>query len=80
MPWQWLTTSPTGRTHTCTIDCGQTGWRLHAVQAEESEPSAQLGRRRAACGLVPASGWGLDLFIDQRCRRCERALGLAPAS
>jgi len=48
----------------------RTGWRLHAVMAENEETLSQLRGRRAACGLLPKYGWGLDLFVDRKCARC----------
>lgn len=77
MTYEWLPTAPSGRAHTHGADCGQTGWRLHAVQVENGETFEQVGRRPAVCGLRPGTGWGLDLFIEDRCKRCLRKLGLA---
>jgi hypothetical protein len=72
---QWLTTAPepgrAARAHSA--DCGQRGWRLHAVAAGDKETLGDIRTRRAACGLLPSHGWGMDLFINQRCVRCERA-------
>ncbi len=67
---QWLTTYPSGRSHTHSADDGQTGWRLHAVEANHSEKFRDIKRRVALCGLKPKHGWGLDLFIDEKCKKC----------
>lgn len=67
---QWLTTRSSGKSHTHSADDGQTGWRLHAVPAQPSQRLTGIGRVRALCGLRPRRGWGLDLFIDEKCRRC----------
>lgn len=71
---QWLTTAPNPRSRGTGVDAGQRGWRLHAVMASESETFAELKFRVAACGLRPRHGWGLDMFIEAHCARCEAAL------
>lgn len=78
---QWLTTSPNPAAQRGTpfwdeYDQGQRGWRLHAVEAAESETLSQVAGRRAACGLRPAHGWDLDMFIEDRCARCVARLSL----
>lgn len=50
-----------------------TGWKLHAVEASDDASLTEIGRRRALCGLRPRHGWTVDLFIEERCQRCERA-------
>lgn len=74
MTIHWLTTAPNPKyihkTHGA--DDGQRGWRLHAVEAEATDTLAVIGRRQALCGMRPGTGWGLDLFIERRCMRCER--------
>lgn len=76
MAIQWFTTMPSGRAHTCEVDDGQTGWKLHAVQgAEEWMSFEDIKNNRALCGLLPRHGWSLDLFIEDRCSRCVNALG-----
>jgi hypothetical protein len=70
---EWLSTAPNphprgGRYHTCEADDGQRGWRLHAVPVQ---PGQEL---RALCGLVARYGWGVDLFIERRCKRCVARL------
>ncbi len=51
-------------------DAGQVGWRLHAVWCSPvgvvSGPSL--------CGVHPAHGWSVDLFIEHECKRCLHAL------
>lgn len=62
----------------------QSGWKEHAIPLEDGEnekhtsPSA-LGKRRALCGLRPRHGWGVDLFIDEKCSRCVARLAKAPS-
>lgn len=41
------------------------GWKLHVVDTEGV----------AACGMRPAHGWGIDLFITDKCTRCKKAIG-----
>lgn len=74
-PIQWLTTAPHPNHHkwkTCEVDAGQRGWRTHAVRADDKETLEVIARRRSLCGLKPSHGWGVDLFIDLKCSRCER--------
>lgn len=77
---QWLTTKPSGRAHTHSADDGQTGWRVHAVMADPQKRLENLGKGRtaiaAACGLRPRNGWSMDLFIEDKCKRCESALAV----
>ena len=72
--WHWLTTAPSGRAHTHGADDGQTGWRLHAVYAASDATLESIRTQPAICGLVPGSGWGLDLFIEEKCKRCVRRM------
>lgn len=55
-------------------DAGQRGWRVHAVQAEDTETFDQIRHRRALCGLRARYGWTMDLFIVDHCTRCEKAI------
>lgn len=66
---QWLTTG------SVSADSPR-GWRLHAVRAEDQETSKGIRCRSAECGMIPAHGWDLDLFIEKKCVRCLRATGL----
>jgi len=72
----WLTTQPNPRSPATGFDAGQRGWRLHAVEAPANGKVADIRETAAFCGLVPAHGWGLDLFIERRCSRCEKLAGL----
>lgn len=38
--------------------------KAHAVECDPKENDAQIGRRRAACGVKPARGWYVDAFIN----------------
>lgn len=70
----WLSTYPSGKAHTCEADDGNTGWKLHAVEAPANLSAKEVGKIRAFCGLRPKHGWGVDLFIEDHCSRCEQAL------
>lgn len=74
MRLHWFTTlpnqSPFHKAHTHGADDGQIGWKLHAVVADGSETFANIGKRRALCGLRPRHGWSMDLFIEDKCKRC----------
>ena len=73
---EWFVTSPGSRAFTShAADCGQRGWRLHAVVIESTKTT--MGEIRcaiSACGIRPRHGWALDLFIEKRCERCEGVL------
>lgn len=70
---QWLTTAPNPRSPATGFDAGQRGWKLHAVETD-SDSFEEIRRVSAICGLRPAHGWSLDLFIEDKCQRCARAL------
>ena len=70
---QWLTTQPNPHDRSHAVDEGQRGWRIHAVVAPATATCAQLRNARALCGLWPARGWGVDMFIDEPCLSCVRA-------
>jgi hypothetical protein len=55
----------------------QSGWKEHAVEVPSEKVSPKsLGKKRAICGLRPAHGWAVDLFIDEKCKRCLARLGM----
>lgn len=75
MAIQWLTTAPNPRVRGYGADDGQRGWKLHAVIADDSQLFADIRNSRALCGLLPSHGWGLDLFIEDKCARCADKVG-----
>lgn len=54
-------------------DAGQRGWKLHAIDSEENSFKL-LSRKAALCGLLPTHGWSLDLFIEDKCTKCQKIL------
>lgn len=72
----WFSTLPSPRGLTVqSADAGQKGWRLHAVVLESKGTTlGEIRLAKSACGITPEYGWTLDLFIEKRCARCERAL------
>lgn len=79
--YEWMTTQPSGRAHTCREDAGVTGWKLHAIIPGQRQYQLMNGPvidvSPALCGLRPRHGWGLDLFINAPCQRClDRAAKL----
>ena len=80
MKIEWLTTGVNPRVRQTGFDAGQRGWRLHALLLPNSAMDApvlfnrQVRHGRALCGIQPAHGWGMDLFIDEPCSKCIRAL------
>jgi hypothetical protein len=73
-PIQWLTTAPNPRSPATGYDAGQRGWRVHAVRAYRTQTFDAIKFYPALCGLEPAHGWGVDLYIDRKCARCVAAL------
>jgi hypothetical protein len=74
MTMAWLTTQPNPRSPATGHDAGQRGWKLHAVKASPTTKLSSLRLHPSLCGLVPSHGWGLDTFIEDRCRRCTAAV------
>jgi hypothetical protein len=70
MTEQWLTTAPNPRSRATGYDAGQRGWKLHCVEVINDSFLASKNQR-ARCGLLPAHGWSLDLFIEDKCKRCQ---------
>ena len=70
--YEWLTTSPNPRHPGTGYDAGQKGWRFHLVPKDKPEYWF-FGKYKAPalCGVRPRYGWGLDMFIDAPCERCE---------
>lgn len=69
----WVTTEPNPRSPATGHAAGQRGWKLHYVPSDE-ETFVGLRYTAALCGLRPRHGWGLDMFIEDKCARCLRAL------
>lgn len=74
--YEWLTTAPDPRHPGTGHDAGQRGWRTHAVKVGGNKriTFAELASKRALCGLRPSHGWGMDLYIEERCSRCDRRI------
>ena len=49
------------------------GWKLHLVEASPDTPLADLRYCRPLCGVRPAHGYDLDMFIADECARCTKA-------
>jgi hypothetical protein len=80
---EWLTTNPHPEAFIGGYDAGQRGWRLHRVNLGGSTRTdwyngEEIDISPALCGLRPAHGWGLDLYIEEKCKRCLRALARDP--
>lgn len=76
MATKWLTTAPNPRSSATGHDAGQRGWKLHAIMTD-SQTFKDIRFKASACGLIPTHGWGLDLFIEDKCARCLKALAEA---
>lgn len=68
---EWLTTAPNPLSSSTGINAGQRGWKRHAVVVEPTEKFSAVRGRRALCGLQPAHGWSLNLYITDECARCR---------
>ena len=76
---EWLTTAPNLRVRGYGADDGQRGWKLHAIEMGNDTISykvtlADVRYEPALCGLRAAHGWGVDLFIEDKCQRCTKAV------
>lgn len=67
----WLTTAPNPASRATGYDAGRRGWKLHAIEADKSTKLVDIKDRRSLCGIRPAHGWGVDLFIEHVCDRCH---------
>ena len=65
--YQWVTTAPNPRSPA-------SGWKLHAIIADGTDSFKSLKFHVALCGLRPSHGWWLDLFIEDECAKCLRAI------
>lgn len=52
------------------------GWKLHAVEASPNATLEEIKRMRALCGARARHGWYVDLFIDEKCKWCEKKAAL----
>jgi hypothetical protein len=67
----WVTTAPNPRTPATGHDAGQRGWKQHAVVAPADATFTQIKGKQALCGRHAAHGWGMDLFIEDKCMQCQ---------
>ncbi len=70
--WAWATTAPNPRGPGYGVDGDQRGWKLHLVDVNalyQATPKSPVWGD-ALCGLRPRHGWGLDMFIEDQCKRC----------
>lgn len=69
----WVTTAPNPRAYHGGPDAGQRGWKCHAFAATDTTTFEALRYQRALCGLRASHGWDVDLFITDKCKRCQAA-------
>jgi hypothetical protein len=77
---EWLTIA-TNRTRVKRgFDGGRSSWKLHAVRLEDDQQkfSDIPDGTETVCGIRHACGFDLNLFIRDRCKRCERILARVP--
>jgi len=71
---EWLTTNPRPGTSALLSNTAQTGWKMHAIVAKESDSPEDVRFLSAACGLRARHGWGVDFHITEKCTRCTAAI------
>jgi hypothetical protein len=69
-PIQWLVTCSPRLVHTH-APSAISGWKRHAIIAEDTETISSIDNSPALCGLRAKHGWAEDLFIEDHCKRCE---------
>jgi hypothetical protein len=77
---EWLTIA-TNRTRVKRgFDGGRSSWRLHALRLEDDQQkfSDIPSGTETVCGIRHACGFDLNVFITDRCKRCERILAKVP--
>ena len=77
---EWLTLA-TNRTRVKRgFDGGRSSWKLHAVRLEDDQQkfSDITNGTETVCGIQHACGFDLNVFITDRCKRCERILAKSP--
>ena len=68
--YEWLTFAPNPRASQGGYDASRKAWKLHATVAEPTDTFDMLKGQRTLCGRVPAHGYDLDLFVEDKCERC----------
>lgn len=66
----WVTTSPNPRSRATGYNAGQKGWKLHAIEAPTNAKFSEIKFKQALCGKRAKYGWGLDMFIEDKCQKC----------
>jgi hypothetical protein len=69
----WMVTNPT-RQPSFFSDHDGTGRVLHAIRCSATEAAAKASKRRAVCGLLARKGFSGSFFVEDKCRRCVKAL------
>ena len=72
--YEWLTFAPNPRASQGGYDASRKAWKLHATVAEPTDTFDMLKGQRTLCGRVPAHGYDLDLFVEDKCERCQAIL------
>jgi hypothetical protein len=77
---EWLTIATNRSRVKRGFDGGRSSWKLHAVRLEDDQQkfSDIPSGTETVCGIRHAWGFDLNLFITDRCKRCERILAKAP--
>lgn len=77
---EWLTIATNPIRVRRGFDGGRSSWKLHAVRLEDDQQrfSDIPKGTEAVCGIWPAWGFDLNVFITDRCKKCERILAKVP--
>ncbi len=78
-PFDWFTTQCNPNTVDQSADAGVRGWKFHAVNVPggPADKFTEIVDNQSACGLLPNHGWTIDMFIIDRCTRCEGVIAKA---
>jgi hypothetical protein len=76
---EWLTIATNRSRVKRGFDGGRSSWKLHAVRLEDDQQkfSDIPNGTETVCGIRPAWGFDLNVFITDSCKRCERIFSKA---
>lgn len=70
--YAWLTTTPKPGGSFLLSNTQTTGWKRHALKdVPESDSFEDVRHMSSVCGLRARYGWDMDLYIEDKCARCE---------
>ena len=77
---EWLTIATNPIRVRRGFDGGRSSWKLHAVRLEDDQRKfSDIPKgTETVCGMRPAWGFDLNVFITDHCKKCERILAKVP--